>query len=422
MSTLRGVDVSLALATQATLHTAVDPTTLAVGDFLPFQSESLTGRRQQVQSRALRRSAMRRRSTVADGTQEAGGSLEFQASQLILDKILPLATHVTDQDVTKVTDNATAAEKTAGIHRKRYTLVDGGRLVPFSAFVQMHGGRPGEGDYARRLKGCKVNTFTLASRVNEFLTLNLDIAGIRKELLGTVEEPVYPGDEVEYAYLFLGSSVKIKAGNMADLGELPVESVEFTLNHNLNVQDYRLGSDERSSLDEGVTEVTGSFTMKAGADSISGAVLNTVNQLNNDRAFLERLNLESTYAAIQLLFVDLTRPIPEGVTAAGTTATELVLDVAPRSVQAGDVIIVAGNRVRVKSVDTAARKIVLAESLGGAPEAGTVVSVPSHLRVTLPFVRLEEPDFNVRDDQTVSGTARFEGYDSLTIDHVCKLA
>ncbi len=141
-------------------------------------------------------------------------------------------------------------------------------------FVGFLGGTADEGNYTRRFKGMKVNQMTLTSRVDDFLNITLDVQGVSKELLDGARTPTYPSEELEYAYLFDGASVKIKSGNMTELGELPVEQFEMTINHNLDTDAYRLGSIERYALDEGQTELTGSLTMRAGADSISGAPLN----------------------------------------------------------------------------------------------------------------------------------------------------
>lgn len=421
MSTTRGIDVYLAIKEQATLSTPIDPATLGVGDYLGFESEGLSGRRQIVKARTLRRSSMQRRAATANGTIEAGGSLEFQATQIALDKLLPLATHIASGTTAGATNLASPAELTAFIHRKRYTLLDGGRLIPFSAFVGFTGGAAGEGNYTRRFKGCKVNSLSLSSKVNEFLNMSVDVAGLSKELLDGAQTPVYPSDEIEYGYLFDGASVKIKTGSMATLGELPIESVDIQIAHNLDTNAYRLGSIERYALDEGMTEVTGNFTMRAGADAVSGANLNSKSGLYNDRAFVERINLEGKYASLQLLFVDETRLIPEGKTIAGSTVTEIKLVDATKSVKAGDLVYVGGLRVRVASVDLAAKTITLTQPLSTAPAADVEVQIPSHLRIELPFVKLEEPDFNVKDGNTITGSAKFEGYDNLTLNHVFKL-
>ena len=84
-------------------------------------------------------------------------------------------------------------------------------------------------------------------------------------------------------------------------------------------------------------------------------------------------------------------------------------------------IVLNGQHVRVKTVAADGTSITLERALSQAPAGGEDVSVPSHLRITLPFVKLEEPDFNVRDAGTISGSVRFEGYDNFSIDHVYKL-
>lgn len=450
MATTRGTDVYVALKEQVDLYTPASDTQLVTGDYLAFESESMQGSRQLVQSRAIRRSAMRKRAFTANGTIAAGGGLEFTGSQLILHKLLPLATHTSAnvawyvnnsgvetlaaaqdgstpgsyQRVTMTpTSFARAGEAAQGIHRNRYTLVDGGRLQPFTTFIGLTGGDAQEGNYTRVFNGCKINTMSISARVNEFLRITTDIQGIRKRIQDGTRTPTYPTDEVEYSYLFDGASVKIKSGAMQTLGELPVSSFDMELNHNLGTDDYRLGDIERQSLDEGVTEVTGSFEMSAGAKSISGSQLNATSSLYNDRAFLERLNLESRYAALQVVFADWTRPITETVLAAGSTRTNLKLQDAPISINVGDKIKVADlDPIAVAAVDVASKTITLAGAgLPANPAVGDTVAIPSHLRVTLPFIRLEEPDFNVRDENTIRGSARFSAYDTVIFDHVYRL-
>lgn len=450
MATTRGTDVYVALKEQVDLYTPASDTQLVTGDYLAFESEGMQGSRQLVQSRAIRRAAMRKRAFTANGTIAAGGALEFTGSQLILHKLLPLATHTTAttawyvnnagtetlaaaQDGTtagsyrKVTMTPTtfarAGEAAQGIHRNRYTLVDGGRLQPFTTFIGLTGGDAQEGNYTRVFNGCKINTMSISARVNEFLRISTDIQGIRKRIQDGVRTPTYPTDEVEYSYLFDGASVKIKSGAMQTLGELPVSSFDMELNHNLGTDDYRLGDIERQSLDEGVTEVTGSFEMSAGAKSVSGSALNATSSLYNDRAFLERLNLEGRYASLQIVFADWTRPITETSVATGSTRTSIKLTDAPLSISVGDKIKIADlEPVAVTAVDVAGKTV----TLGGAglpadPTAGDTVAIPSHLRITLPFIRLEEPDFNVRDENTIRGSARFSAYDTVVFDHVYKL-
>lgn len=450
MATTRGTDVYVALKEQVDLFTQASDTQLVTGDYLAFESEGMQGSRQIVQSRAIRRSSMRKRAYTANGTIAAGGSLEFTGSQLILHKLLPLATHTagvlqwvvnnagvetpaaaqdgtTPNSYQKVTMTPTslarAGEETQGVYRHRYTLVDGGRLQPFTTFVGMTGGSAQEGNYTRVFKGCKVNSMSLGARVNEFLKLTTDIQGLKKDIQDGVRTPTYPTDEVEYSYLFTGASVKIKAGNMQTLGELSVSSFDMEVNHNLGTDDYRLGDITRQSLDEGVTEVTGSFEMSAGSASLSGAELNANSGLYNDRAFFERLNLEGKYASLEVVFADWTRPITETAIADGSTRTVLKVADASISVKAGDLIQVAGlEPVRVTSVDTANKTVTLSGTgLPAVPTAGDTVAIASHLRVTLPFVRLEEPDFNVRDENTIRGSARFSAYDSIIFDHVYRL-
>lgn len=453
MSTVRGTDVYVALKEQVDLTTPASDLSLETGDYLAFESEAMQGSRQTVNSRAIRRSAVRKRAFSANGTIAAGGSLEFTGSQLILEKLLPLATH-TNSTVTWYTRDegtgvetpvadpnnppagayprvkmaptslARTGEAAQGIRRSRYTLQDGGRLQPFTTFIGMTGGTASEGNYTRKFVGCKVGTFALSSKVNEFLKISTDIQGVRKELGDGTRTPTYPGDEVEYSYLFDGASVKIKAGNMATLGELPVSAFDLELNHNVNTDDYRLGAIERQSLDEGVTDITGSFEMSAGAGSLTGSHLNANSGLYNDRAFLERLNLEAKYASLQVQFSDWTRPLTEsGVAPTGSTRTKLVLNDEPVSIKPGDSLQVGEqSRVRVETVDLATKTLTLSGTgLGADPVPGDAVKIPSHLRVTLPYVRLEEPDFNVRDENTLRGTCRFTGYDGVTFDHVCKI-
>lgn len=422
-TTTRGVDTYVAIAPQTDLYTPVDPSELEVGDYLPFDSEGLAGGRNIVSSPTIRKQAMKSSANSANGTQRAGGSLELTASQFVLDKVLLLSTHLTlgangEPDLATVEDRATASEKTLKIARKRYRLIPGGRLVPFTTFV----GLAGAGGYTRRFKGCKVNSLSISARVDEFIKLSLDIQGLSKKIVDGTTTPIYPAQELEYSYFFIGASAKIKAGNMQTLGELPVSSFELTINHQLNVEDYILGSDERNSLDETMTEVTGSFEMRAGASSRSGAKLNLASQVaGNDRAFLERLNEQARYAALEIACADRTQTIGLGVTVTGTTASVLKLDQAFVDVKPGDLIDVAGTQVRVASVDAAAKTITLTEPLGQAPTDGTLISGFSMLRITLPAVRLEEPQFSISGPDALQGSTSFEAYNDLVIEHTCKL-
>lgn len=336
---MRGVDTYLALKEQSDLFTPRALADLVSGDFLAFNSEGLSGNQQVINSRAIRRQAMQARAFSAMGTVEAGGQVEFTASNFVLDKLLPLIFH------SKTGDVGTAAGAT-------YTLVDGGVLTPFTTFVGLDGP---EGEYTRVFEGCKINRATLAVRVNEMLSLSTEIAAINKRIVDAVATPVYPGGDQEFAYVFSNGRVQLQAGDMGGLAELPVENFEVNINHNLAVDKYRVGSVYRRSLQEGQTQVDGSFTIDAAAQKLAGAVLNLTGGATHDPAFFERIAREAKFA--RLVF-DINDPSREVV--AGAKAT---------------------------------------------------------LTLTLPFVRLMEPDFNVREGGLITGTARFEAYDSITVTH-----
>ncbi len=345
---MRGVDTFLAFKEQADLKTPATLASLGAGDFLAFNSEGLSGRQQVIQSRAIRRMPMRQIAYSANGTVEAGGTVEFTTSNYVLKKLLPLVFH-----------SKTGQEDDADGNGATFTLVNGGVLTPFTAFVGFDGP---EGKYVRRFYGAKANQATFSARVNDMLNLNLDVQAIGKDILqpgdaGWVNvNPVYPGGTDEYAYVFYQARVLIKAGDMANLAELPVESFDVTINHNLNTNRYRLGSIYRQSLDEGVTEVTGVFTLDAAAKSVSGPALNLTGGSSHDPAFLEKVALYGKYASLRLEFVDPTREVAPGV--------------------------------------------------------------PCKLTVDLPFVRLEEPDFQVRDPGVITGSARFTAYETISVKHV----
>jgi hypothetical protein len=345
---MRGVDTFLAVKAQADLFTPVAASTLALGDFLAFNNESMSGRQQIYSSPAIRQRAMRAIAYSASGTIASEGSIEFTASNFVMNKLLDLIFH----SGTGTADNVTGDGRV-------YTLTDGGVLTPFTTFVGFDGP---EGIYTRRFTGAKVNRATLSARVDSMLTVALDIAAINKEILtGAPASPpavLYPDGEDEYAYLFSDASVHLKAGDMTDFGEVPVESFDLTINHNLATDRYRLGSLYRRSLQESVTDVEGTFTLDAAAQALTGQKLNTAGGGTNDPAFFEKIARQGLYASLKFTVSDATR---------------------------------------------------------------LVGSTPSGITIELPFVRLEEPDFNVRDGGIITGSARFIGYDSMTVTHVCDL-
>lgn len=340
---MRGIDTFFAIKEQASLFTPRAIADLVSGDFLAFDSEGLSGRQKIIASKAIRRQAMQARAYTDTGTMEAGGSAEFTASNFVLDKLLPLIFH---SKTGTATDAAGAT----------YTLVDGGTLTPFSTFVGFDGP---EGEYTRRFTGCKVNRATLSARVDDMLTIGLDVAAINKEVLSATATPIYPGGEVEYAYVFKNAKVELKAGDMASLAELSVESFELEINHNIRVDAYRLGSIYRRHLQEGMTEVTGSFTLDAATQALSGSKLNLAGGGTDDPAFFENIARQAKYASLKFTVIDPSREVSAGV--------------------------------------------------------------PCELVIELPFVRLEEPDFNVRDAGVITGSARFNAYDSITVNHKTKL-
>lgn len=340
---MRGIDTFLAIKEQTDLFTPKALGDLVAGDFLTFISESLTGNQQIVNSNAIRPQPMRTRANSTNGTVEAGGSLEFDVSNYTLDKLLPLIFH---SKTGNVSDAGGAT----------YTLVEKGVLTPFTAFVGFDGE---EGEFTRRFLGAKVNRATFSARVNDMLKLAVELAAIDKQNLTQTTTPVYPGGDVEYSFDFKQASVLLKAGDMSDLAELPVEQFELSINHNLKTDAYRLGSVFRRRLTEGQTEVEGSFTIDLAAQALSGSALNLTGGVQNDPAFFERLAREGQFAALKFVAVD--------------------------------------------------------ESIEVTP------GVPATFEIQLPFVRLQEPDFQVRDAGLISGTARFQGYDSIVAKHIAKL-
>jgi hypothetical protein len=334
---MRGIDVSLAIKNQTNLFTYRELADLTTGDFLAFNSETLSGRQQVIDNPAIRRLPMRSRAYSAMGTMDASGGIEFTASNFVLAKVLPLIFH----SVTGTANSAAGAE---------YTLTAGGVLAPFTTFIGFDGP---EGAYTRRFGGCKVNTASFSARVNDMLRVNLNVAAINKDLLATAPTADYPDTELEYAFVYDQASVLLKSGDMAALVELPVESFDVTVNHNLNTGAYRLGSPYRRSLEESQTEVEGTFTLDASTKGIGGANL-ALSGANHDPAFFEKIAREARYAALSFRVIDPTR-------------------------------LVSGQ--------------------------------PCTLDISLPHVRLEEPDFNVRDTGLITGTARFMAYDNLTALH-----
>jgi hypothetical protein len=336
---MRGIDVSLAIKEQpGGLFTPRVVGDLALGDFLAFNSESLSGRQQVIDNPAIRNLPMRSRAYSAMGTMDAGGGIEFTVSNFVLNKMLPLVLH--DVVGTAPTTNGAV-----------YTLEAGGVLTPFTVFVGFNGP---EGTYTRRFTGGKVNTATFSARVNDMLRMNVNVAAINKELMTGAPTAVYPDTEDEYAFVYDQASVLLKAGNMATLVSLPVESFDLTINHNLNTGAYRLGSPYRRSLQESQTEVEGTFTVDASTKGLADANLHLSGSAH-DPAFFERIARDAVYASIQLTVIDPTKEVAPGV--------------------------------------------------------------PCSLTIDLPHVRLEEPDFNVRDTGLITGSARFTGYDELTITH-----
>jgi hypothetical protein len=339
---MRGVDTFLAIKSQTNLFTPRVVGDFISGDFLAFNNESLSGRQQVISSPAIRRQAMRGVAYSASGTMASEGSIEFTATNIVLNKLLELMFHSGSGTVTTPTGRI-------------YTLTAGGALTPFTSFVGFSGA---EGIYARRFSGCKLNRATFSSRVDSMLTVNADIAAINKELLtgaAATATPLYPAASAEFPYIFSNASVLFKSGTMANLGEIPVESFDLTVNHNLAVDKYRLGSVFRRSLQEGVTDVEGSFTLDASAQSLNANKFELTGGVTDDPAFFERIAREGRYCALTFQVSEPTREVT------------------------------AGN--------------------------------PAFLRIELPFARLEEPDFNVRDGSVITGTARFTAYDSITVTH-----
>ena len=164
---------------------------------------------------------------------------------------------------------------------------------------------------------------------------------------------------MEYAYDFDQASVSLKAGDMTNLGELPVENFELSINHNIAKDKYRLNSLFRRSLVEGMTEIDGTFTIDLSADAVAGSALSLTGGATTDPAFFERLSRAAKFAALKFTCLDRNVEVAPGVFA--------------------------------------------------------------KFEVELPFVRLQEPDFQVRDSGQITGSAKFQAYDAVTVNHTTKL-
>lgn len=403
MSELRGVDTFLAIKEQVDLNTEATAGSLVAGDYLAFNNEALSGQRQIVQSRAIRKQAVRSRIYTGNGTISAGGQVEFTASQVVLDKLLKLAFHTT----TPVVGSGAGV----GVSRKNYGVTAGGKLTPFTTFVGLG---TGVGAYTRIFKGCKISSFSVSSKMSEFLTTTADIAGIDKRIVPGVSTAVYVDPDIEYAYLFDGAEVFIKAGDMTNLAQLPVSSFDLQIAHNLDVNDYRLGSIQRQGLAEGMVGVTGNFEIRPGKDSVNGTALNLTGGVLNDAAFVEKLNLEGKYASLKINFRDITRlvTVAKVVTLVGQTLT--VDDAA--LVNVGDTVVVNGTTLAVTTKLGAVLTVV-----GTATAVATdKVEMNPVLTIDLPAIRLQEPSFNIKDENALQGSAAFEAFDDVKFTHLLK--
>lgn len=454
---MRGIDTFLALKEQADLFTPASLESLTEGDFLAFNSESLSGRQAIIDNPAIRNLAMRAAAFSAVGTMAADGTIEFTASNYTLNKLLGLLFHTKSGDADDPSgDGAT------------YELEAGASLTPFTVFLGFDGP---EGSYIRRYTGAKIASASISARVDDMLRVNVNIAAINKEIIpyGSVN-PTYPAGDEEYAYVYDMASVLLKAGDMTDLVEIPVESFDLNINHNINTGLYRLGSPYRRSLQEGQTEVDGTFTLDAATKGINGANLSLTGGGSHDPAFLERVAREALFAHIRLQLVNPKVTVKAGAAATGTititnngnisegdkvTVGSTVLTFVEADPEAGEVEIGASAgdtrdnllaalsgatgvvveadgadaiTVTAASEGEAGNEIVLTTDSDGVAVSGSgtlsggVNPVYATLVIDLPYCRLEEPDFNVRDGGILTGTARFSAYDTFSVTHKATFA
>jgi|SRR5690625_1331047 len=344
---MRGVDSFLAVKRQTALKTPQTQAALSTGDFLAFNNESMSAAQQIISNPSIRRRAMQSRAFTAMGTKEASGNIEFTASNFVLDTLLPLIFH----DKTGDADDADGAV---------YTLEDGGSVAPFTTFVGFNS--ESDGKFVRKFYGCKVNTASFSARVDDFLRLSLGVVAIGHENEEYTALPTYHTTEAEYAFNFIHASISIQAGDMSTLVKLPVESIDFNINHNIDTNSYRLGDYHRNSLEEGMTDVDGTFTLDMGTKGFEGEAL-ALSGATHQADFLERIAAEARFASFELVFEDPTNTVDDGGS-----------------------------------------------------------GVPSVLKIEIPHARLETPSFNVTDAGRISGSARFIAYDTMTVTHVSNLA
>jgi Phage tail tube protein len=421
---IRGIDTFVSIVSQVLLEDQLAITAVvAAGDTLPFEQESMSGGRQIVVSKAIRRQAMLAKVNSANGTIDASGSIDYTASQVVLAKLLPIS-------FTSTVTLSGFALADPGVVRQTHTLVDGARLTPYTVFI----GITGTGAFLRRFRGCKTRSITFNAKVNDFLMITHAAIGVAKEIitLSPVYSPLYVSPSVEYAYFFDGAEVKFKTGAMTDLGTVSAESVDITIDHNLDGNAYRLGSLYRYDIDESQTAVTGSFTVRAGSEATAGQVFNQLGGVTHDRAFFERLNIEARYATIQLRFMDPSRAFKVGsltnvaTQAAGTlTLDEVSLlkvgdTVILGETRVGDVVTVPGITRKITAINTGTKVITLDSGTTGLVAAMTAKLMPG-LVIDLPSVRLEEPDFQIKDTGAITGSVKFQAYDSIGLEHVYKI-
>ncbi|AJW76918.1 hypothetical protein X275_01355 [Marinitoga sp. 1197] len=209
---------------------------------LPFKSESINHKIEALKSEALL--GLRGTKNVAPGKESVEGSIEMEAYPNSLGVLFYLALGKSSLD----TDHA------------KIVPISNTEDLPSATIQVDHSGQK------MLYKGIKVNNLKFSGAVGAIPNISIEVLGVDEIIGGGTEGTISePGDEPYYF-----KELTLFTDNLTTFTDM-YSSIEFTLNNNLDAEDYRLdGTGKRKTIDEGKFEISGTIDIIFDSTTISG--------------------------------------------------------------------------------------------------------------------------------------------------------
>lgn len=246
MSSYTGAKSSVLLGKESSFGTAA---TLKYK--IPFKSESLNHKIEAIKSEALL--GVRGIKALAPGKEGVEGSIEVEAYPNSLGVLFYFALGKAEQ----VDPDSTPS---SGDEYTKITPIGLTEDLPSATIQVDHSGQK------MYYTGCKINSLKFSGSVGAIPSISIDVIGL-EEILGSATEGTLtePGNEPFYF-----KELRLFTDQFVTTTDL-YSNIEFSINNNLDSDDYRLdGSGKRKTIEPGTLEITGGLDIIFDSSVISG--------------------------------------------------------------------------------------------------------------------------------------------------------